>query len=60
MTIMLSRDKVKESIDKLPEQFSLEELIDRMLLIEKAQIQIQKGEFYTEQEVDKEIEKWFE
>lgn len=60
---MLSKDKVKESLENLPDRFSLDELIDRLLVIEKteeATQQIEAGEFFTEEEVDKEIDSWFE
>ncbi len=60
---MITKAKLKEQIKTLPNEFSIDELVDRLILIEK----IDKGEqdslngnTISEEEMDKEIEKWFE
>ena len=60
---MLTKTKLKEQIDKFPENFSIDELIERLILIEKIELgnkQSENGEVITDAELDKEIEKWFE
>ena len=59
---MLTKARIKEQIDKLPEKFSLDELIERLILIEKIESGIKQsedGEVISEEEMDNEIEKWF-
>lgn len=59
---MLTKARIKEQIDKLPEKFSLDELIERLILIEKIESgikQSENGEVISEEEMDNEIEKWF-
>lgn len=59
---MLTKSRIKEQIDKLPEEFSLDELIERLILIEKIESgnkQSENGEVISEEEMDNEIEKWF-
>ncbi len=59
---MITRTKLKEQIDSFPEQFSIDELIERLILIEKIEkgkIQSENNEILTDNELDKEIHKWF-
>ncbi|MDY0343478.1 MAG: hypothetical protein RBR28_07890 [Lentimicrobium sp.] len=59
---MLTKARIKEQIDKLPENFSLDELIERLVLIEKIESgnkQSENGKVISEEEMDNEIEKWF-
>lgn len=58
---MLSKDKVKELIDHMPETFSVDLLAEEIMLLQKIEIakkQIEDGDFLTEDELDAEIEKW--
>ena len=60
---MLTKTKLKDEIEKFPEEFSIDELIDRLILlekIEKGNEQSERGEVISETELDKEIIKWFE
>lgn len=60
---MLTREKVLQSLQNLPDQFSFDELIDRLFLlhkIETGQEQSKKGQFITDEELDKRLEKWSE
>ncbi len=60
---MLTRKKLKEQIDTFPEKFSIDELVEKLILIEKIEKgneQSERGEVISEQEMDNEIEKWFE
>lgn len=58
---MLTRDKVHQLIDHMPEKFSADDLIGEIILLQRiefAQQQIANGEFLTEEEVDKEMNSW--
>ena len=60
---MITKTKLKEQIEHFPETFSIDELIDRLILIEKIErgiTQSNNGEVISEAELDKEIKKWFE
>lgn len=59
---MLTKSKVKEQIDLLPDEFSIDDLMDRLIFIEKiqrAEKQSIDNETISEQQLEKEIEKWF-
>jgi hypothetical protein len=58
---MLTRDKVKEMIDHMPDTFSVDDVVEELLLlqkIEEARDQFKKGEFLTEEELDAETDQW--
>ncbi|MBZ0242235.1 MAG: hypothetical protein K8F24_03385 [Bacteroidales bacterium] len=60
---MLTKKELKKQIEKFPEQFSIDELVEKLILIEKIEhgnMQSGKGEIITDTELDNEIEKWFE
>jgi hypothetical protein len=60
---MLTKTKLIEQIEKFPEVFSIDELIDKLILIEKIEHGVQQsaqGQVISEAELDKEIKKWFE
>jgi len=59
---MLTKIKLKEQIDKMPEDFSIDELIEKLILIEKIESgnkQSENGEVISEDELENEIERWF-
>ncbi|MCP5064170.1 MAG: hypothetical protein GY936_17150 [Ignavibacteriae bacterium] len=59
---MLTKTKLKKQIEKFPEEFSIDDLIDRLILIEKIEKgnrQSENGEIISELELDEEIAKWF-
>lgn len=59
---MITKAKLKETIEEFPECFTIDEVIERLILIDKidrANQQSEKGETISEEELDKEIEKWF-
>lgn len=59
---MLSKSKLREEIEKLPDTFSIDELVERLIFIEKIEkgiSQSQKREVISETELDNEIAKWF-
>lgn len=60
---MLTKEKVNEQIQALPEKFSLEEMFEHFILMEKIDIgdrQSRNGETINDAEMDLEVSKWFE
>ena len=60
---MITKTRLIEQLEHLPEEFTIDELIDKLILIEKIERGIKQsdnGEEISEQELDKEISKWFE
>jgi hypothetical protein len=58
---MLDKKKVLKSIKDLPDTFSLEEVIDRIVLLQKIEIgleQSRKGETLTNSEAKTRLKKW--
>lgn len=50
-----------ETIDQLPDEFALEELIERLILlekIEKSRQQVREGKTYTTEEARQKLSKW--
>ena len=59
---MLTKSKIMEAIENLPEEVSIDDIIDRLILIEKTEkgiSQSDNGEVLSDAELDKEMEKWF-
>jgi hypothetical protein len=59
---MLTKMKLIQQIEKLPEEFSIDELVERLILHEKIEIgnkQSENGDVISEDGLDKEIVKWF-
>lgn len=60
---MLTKTKVLKVIRQLPDEFSIDEMVDKMILLDKIEIgiaQAEKGEVISHEDVEKEIGKWFE
>jgi len=58
---MLTKDKVKKSFDNLPESFSIDELIDQLIFIEKVEeglLQSKEGKVISNEDVKYIIDKW--
>jgi predicted transcriptional regulator len=58
---MLTRSKVIQSVNDLPESFTIDDLIDRLIFIEKVEEglkQAEKGKVISHDDVKKIIEKW--
>ena len=59
---MIRKTKLIETIDKFPETFSIDELIEKAILIDKIERgdeQSKKGDTISEDELEKEMQKWF-
>jgi len=58
---MLSKDKVIDTVKDMPDKFSIDELIDKLILlqkIEKGLEQSDKGEVYSPQEAKEMLNQW--
>ena len=59
---MLTKTNLKKQLEKLPDKFSIDELVERLILIEKIERgnkQSETGEVISESDLDREIDKWF-
>jgi hypothetical protein len=59
---MITKTQLIESLDRLPEKFTLDELMDRIVLIDKIERgdeQSKRNETFTEEELDQEMAQWF-
>ena len=58
---MLSKNKVKKSIENLPDSFTIDELIDQLIFIEKIEQGIQQsneGKVISNEDMKNIIDKW--
>jgi len=59
---MLTKTRLKEQIEKFPEEFSIDDLVERLILIEKVETgmnQSERGEIISDSDLDNEVDKWF-
>jgi len=58
---MLSKEILRKTIENLPSKFSIDELIEQLIFIEKVEegiIQADAGELLSNEEVKKMMDKW--
>ena len=59
---MITKEKLQEHISKFPDKINIDELIDRLVFIDKLEKRIQasdKNEVISEEELEKDIQQWF-
>lgn len=59
---MITKKQLTLTLEQFPEKFTLEEFIDKVILldkIEKGNQQSENGETITEVELETEMQKWF-
>ena len=59
---MITKEKLKSYIEHFPDEMTIDELIDRLILIEKIEKGLEQsdnGETLTEEELVKEMQSWF-
>ena len=59
---MITKAKLKAHIDQFPDELSIDELIDRLVFIDKLEKRIEKsesGDIISEKEVGQEMKEWF-
>ena len=60
-TKMLTKEKIKKTIDLLPENVTVDELINRIILLDKIEQgldDVEKGNVHTTEEVENKLNKW--
>ena len=58
---MLNKEKVLETIQSLPEEFSLDELVGRLILLEKINTglqEVEEGKVTSQEEAKERMKKW--
>ncbi|MDO9257704.1 MAG: hypothetical protein Q7U54_19465 [Bacteroidales bacterium] len=59
---MITKEKLKKHIENFPEEMSIDELIDRLVFVEKLENRISQsknGENISDEELKLEMAKWF-
>lgn len=57
----MTKEKLQEALEELPNEFTLDELMERLILLqsfEQGQQQYRDGQTLTHEEVGKRLEKW--
>jgi predicted transcriptional regulator len=60
---MILKSKVLDFIDPLSDEFEVDVLIEKIIILDKiskSEEQYEKGETYTQEEVEKEVNQWFD
>jgi len=58
---MLTKEKIKKTIDSLPDGFSIDDVIEKLIVlekIEKGQDDVKKRKVYTAEEAKIRLKKW--
>ena len=58
---MITKEKVLETLKTMPNEFSIDDLMDKLILLNKVQVgmeQTKKGESYTSDQAKKLIKEW--
>ena len=59
---MITKEKIIQHVNIFPDKLSMEELIDRLIFVEKLEKRIgqsEKGETISEQELENEMKEWY-
>jgi predicted transcriptional regulator len=57
----MKKTEIIDTLKEMPDEFSADELIERILLLQKIDAglnQVQTGKIYSEKEAEKKLEKW--
>jgi predicted transcriptional regulator len=58
---MLTKDKVKKTIERLPESFTVDQIVEELVVLNKIEEglkDIEKGRVFTTDQVKKELKTW--
>ncbi|MFZ0472219.1 MAG: hypothetical protein WAL94_06370 [Bacteroidales bacterium] len=58
---MLTKEKVKKTIDRLPESFTVEQVVEELVVldkIEKGLKEVEEGKVYTTKQAKDQLKKW--
>ncbi len=59
--IMLTKEKIKTTIDALPDNFTIEDIIEELIVLDKIEQglnDVKEGKVYTTEEAKKRLDKW--
>ena len=59
---MLTKELVNSQIKEMPDEFTLDELIEHLIIVEKVSRslkEVEQGKTITEEELDEKMAKWF-
>lgn len=59
---MITKEKLQKHIDKLPSEISIDELIDKLVFIDKLEKRIEEskqGKVISDEDLEKEMQQWF-
>ena len=58
---MLTKEKVKKTIDRLPDRFTVDQVVEELIVldkIEKGLKEVEEGKVYSTQQVKDQLKKW--
>jgi predicted transcriptional regulator len=58
---MLTKEKVKKTIDRLPDSFTVDQVVEELVVldkIEKGLKEVEEGKVYSTQQVKDQLTKW--
>ena len=58
---MLTKEKIKTTIDALPDNFTIEDIIEELIVLDKIEQglkDVKEGKVYTTEEAKKRLDKW--
>jgi predicted transcriptional regulator len=58
---MLTKDKVRKTIDRLPENFTVDQIVEKLVVLNKIEEglkDVEKGRVFTTDQVKKELKTW--
>ena len=58
---MLTKEKVKKTIDRLPDSFTVDQVVEELVVlakIEKGLKEVEEGKVYSTQQVKDQLKKW--
>ena len=58
---MLTKEKIKTTIDSLPDNFTIEDIIEKLIVLDKIEQglnDVKEGRVYSTEEVKKRLDKW--
>ncbi len=59
--IMLTKEKIKMSIDSLPDNFTIEDIIEELIVLDKIDQglkDVKEGKIFTTEEAKQRLDKW--